>query len=1451
MSRFLALALIFLIFFARSSGQDFSNKGRDFWVGYGSHVAMYNGSGSVNSSGGTQNMVLYFTSDQSANVKVEIPATGWVRTYTVTANNVTETEIIPKTGTDDARLGTEGVSDKGIHITSDRPVVAYAHIYDGSVSGASLLFPTNTLGQDYYVLGYTQSSNSNYSYPFCFVIATEDSTVVEITPSANTLNHPAGTTFTQTLQKGQIFNLLGQLTGMNGSSYTGVDLTGTRIRSISSGTNGCKKIAVFCGSGKLNIKCSSTGTATADNTIQQCFPSNAWGKKYITVPTRDMPNNYFRIMVNNTGTKVKLNGTILTNLTANRYYEFQSNTPNIIEADQPVMLAQFITTANQCGNTTLGTNGDPEMIYLSPVEQTINKITLNSTTHAAINANYHYINVVMKTAGVKSFTIDGTSLSGSFLTLPSDPTYSYIQYKTTAGIHNLIADSGFNAIAYGYGSAESYGYNAGTNVIDQYQYVTLQNQYATINFPATCTNTPFHYAITLPYKATSLTWDFNNNPNQSPNAAVVNNSPVLDSSFVKDGKTLYVYSLPGGYSFNTVGTYQVKVIANNPTADGCSGTQEIIYDVVVYYPPTVDFNITNSGCLSDTGKFSDVTNATPRTVYKWKWDFGDNTVDSVKSPLKKYNASGTFNVKLQAITDVGCIAEAVKPVTIASMPNAYFKVSGFQCINRAVTFTDSSTVADGNIVKWYWNFGNGDSLVATTNNPQTKTYSATGSYVVTLQVETAIGCRSTVFSKQVDVHQVPVVNFIIPQVCLSDATAQFTDSSYIADSTINLATYLWKFGDANAAANNPDTSIIRNGAHKYLSTGVYNVSLTVTSNNGCATTTTKQFTLNGAEPKSDFTVLNNSALCSNTTVQIQNSSSVNFGSITKVEIVWDAGNAPSTIITDSFPTANKIYSHNYPALQTTTSYQIKLRAYSGISCVDQSVKTITVNASPKTSFSTIPGICLDATARQLTQASGGGVSGTGIFSGNGVSSSGLFTPSGAGVGTQKVHYVYTSDKGCVDSANQTITVWPSPTVKWGYSSPTCINGAITFTDSSVANYSNITQWKWNFGDGTSAIYNNKNPFGRSYNATNSYNVALQVKTDSGCQSTVSTKTIIVHPLPTVDFSLPNICLPSGKGQFNDLTTISDGTQSSFTYSWNFGDPIDATASTQKNPIHKYSTSGPFAVQLKVTSVDGCVDSAKKQLVNVYPQPKADFIVSPTDTCLGATFYFTDKSNGVTGSITNWSWDFGDGTKSILQNPSRKYVRAQAFNVSLFITNQQGCVSDTAIKTVTVNSYPVVNAGPDLFVLEGGNTTINATAAGTSLTYRWTPATYLNYDTILKPLCTPLDDITYRLTVTGRGGCTNYDDVFVKLLKAPVIPNAFSPNGDGINDVWNIKYLETYPDCIVEVFNRYGQPVFSSKGYSKPWDGTINGSPLSEGVYYYVINPKNGRKPYTGSITILR
>jgi gliding motility-associated-like protein len=180
------------------------------------------------------------------------------------------------------------------------------------------------------------------------------------------------------------------------------------------------------------------------------------------------------------------------------------------------------------------------------------------------------------------------------------------------------------------------------------------------------------------------------------------------------------------------------------------------------------------------------------------------------------------------------------------------------------------------------------------------------------------------------------------------------------------------------------------------------------------------------------------------------------------------------------------------------------------------------------------------------------------------------------------------------------------------------------------------------------------------------------------------------------------------------------------------------------------------------------------------------------------------------------------------------------------------VSDTVTKQATVYPYPKLNLGPDLKVLDGGEITIKPFYYyGTSLNFLWMPALYLDSVNIATPKSTPLDDITYKLFLTGIGGCTVSDEIFIKVLKSPEVPNAFSPNGDGINDTWRIKYLESYPGATIQVFNRYGQRVFYSAGYDVEWDGNINGKPLPVGTYYYIVDPKNGRKLVSGSVTIIK
>ena len=669
--------------------QDFSNKGKDFWVGYGSHCDMYSAGGVLNPTGGAQEMVLYFATEALTTVTVSIPGIGYTQTYSnIAANTIFETPPIPKTGVNDARLGTEGTSNKGIHIISDKPIVGYAHIYNGSRSGATLLFPTPTLGKEYYSVNMSQFSQQAYSYCYFFVVATDTgTTTIQVTPSANTQTMTAGNMYSFNLTQGQVFNALGTIAG-----NSGVDLTGSKIVSVASGNGNCKRIAVFSGSGKINLSCPIGSGGSADNYIVQAFPKTAWGKNYLTVPTAGMPFNYFRIAVTDPTTVVKLNGVVMGGLINNFYYQIAAtNQPNYIQADKPIMVSQYITTTGACGNNVgiPANEGDPEVIYLSPIEQNISSVLVNATPHFAINE--HFISVLIPNGGtgLSSFLLDGAPLpAGSFVVHPQNNNYSYLQKQVLVGTHTLRSDSGFNASAYGYGSFESYGYNAGCNIKDLYQQIGVQTQYGIETTPSVCTNSPFKFKVSLPYIPDSMYWDFHNAVNMFPNNTnVMVNAPVADSITIVNTKIIYWYSLPTYYNLTTVGVYPITITTYAPNTEGCGTIQDIDFDLVVNNPPVADFSFVNSGCYLEVVQFTETTPQLPKPTYAFWWNFDDpasgaNNVSNLRNPSHVFSAPGTYNVRYAAITTPGCLSDTIThQIIVADLPTATISGTTTVCIN--------------------------------------------------------------------------------------------------------------------------------------------------------------------------------------------------------------------------------------------------------------------------------------------------------------------------------------------------------------------------------------------------------------------------------------------------------------------------------------------------------------------------------------------------------------------------------------------------------------------------------------------------------------------------------------------------------------------------------------------------------------------------------------------------
>jgi gliding motility-associated-like protein len=176
-----------------------------------------------------------------------------------------------------------------------------------------------------------------------------------------------------------------------------------------------------------------------------------------------------------------------------------------------------------------------------------------------------------------------------------------------------------------------------------------------------------------------------------------------------------------------------------------------------------------------------------------------------------------------------------------------------------------------------------------------------------------------------------------------------------------------------------------------------------------------------------------------------------------------------------------------------------------------------------------------------------------------------------------------------------------------------------------------------------------------------------------------------------------------------------------------------------------------------------------------------------------------------------------------------------------------CASERRAVTVTVTP-PSANAGLDVTTIKGRTVQLQA-SGGT--TYTWSPALGLSDPNIANPLANPEVTTTYTVTATTAAGCVSTAQVTVTVQELVYVPNTFTPNRDGINDTWEILNIEQYPNCKVQIFNQWGNLVFTSDGYKQQWDGSYKGQELPLATYYYIIQLDNKEKPLSGSVTIVK
>ncbi|HMH31721.1 MAG TPA: PKD domain-containing protein, partial [Puia sp.] len=745
------------------------------------------------------------------------------------------------------------------------------------------------------------------------------------------------------------------------------------------------------------------------------------------------------------------------------------------------------------------------------------------------------------------------------------------------------------------------------------------------------------------------------------------------------GPTITNVQNPNWTYTNSTQTTITLVVKNN---FNCSGSLSKIKYIDVNGGVAPSFNATVTGSCKPPTAVNLTNNTTGPPTLTYNWDFGAGSSSASPSPPPhNYIAPGTYNIRLTAISSQGC-TDSVKQsfvITAASVVTS-MSVPDSVCVNAVAFFQSTSNPQPGSSI---WKFGDGNTL---SGSSVTHSYAGTGSYPVTL-INNYGTCTDSA-NKIIKVVSPPVANFkaLTSTVsCKPPLTVNFQDQS------TNGGTLTWDFGDGTPTATGTNPS------HTYTTYGNFNVTLTASNAVGCNNSITKNQFVQVLAPKVRITDLPAYGCAPST-----------FSPIIADTVVdgiasysWDFGNGNTFI--GAIP-PSQVYG---PGV-----FKVKLTITSNGGCTATDTGTVKIGSvKPTANFTAAPTTVCVGNAVTFTDLSTGGADQWLWNFGDGNTS-----------GAQNTSYAYSKpgiytvqltayNKGCYDIKTVTnyITVNP-PLSKFVYSF-NCSNKTLyTFTDSSTG----ANSWDWDFGDGSLHFFGAAPPAHNYPNVTQSYTVRLKVGSASGC---FNTSTQLVNVLEKVDFS-PSV--PSACKNSTIFITVVNNPKNKF-YIYDFGDGTNSGIVSSQSWGHIYTVAGSYTVKVVAIDSTGCADSVSKPNLVKINGPVAGLLASDTISCKPLTIGFADKSvpDGV-NSITQWTWNFGDGSSSNISNPSHLYNSQGIFSVSLKVTDASGC-ADSVFKGnyIAISGLKASFANPDSMSCPGANVSfVNTSFLGFSPTYSW-------------------------------------------------------------------------------------------------------------------------------------
>ncbi|MEM9984749.1 MAG: PKD domain-containing protein, partial [Bacteroidota bacterium] len=642
----------------------------------------------------------------------------------------------------------------------------------------------------------------------------------------------------------------------------------------------------------------------------------------------------------------------------------------------------------------------------------------------------------------------------------------------------------------------------------------------------------------------------------------------------------YVWSAGGfiGESITLGGLQNDTTVFVIPFDDqGCPGTPDTA--TVTLLPEPVPNFTADLVCEGSSTNFSDASSIPGGSIAEWSWDFGDGNTSSGPNPQNIFDTPGGYNVTLEVSSDRGCSVSVTQPIVVNASPTADFTVDEV-CEGVVSDFTNTSTIEPGfDITGLSWDFG--DDAGTGVGNEPSYVYPEYGIYNVTLTAVTGQGCSDS-FTRTTFIHPNPVPGFTFDQVC-AGRNVLFRSTSQAPGDRDFVQDFSWTFGTTPDPNNPNDFSTLANPERFYDSSGVYLVSLEVTSNNGCTSDTSIEMTVYQI-PAADFTY---DQTCENERTQFS-SMSMTDPATPIAQYFWDLGDSSTT------RTGQNVGFRYGPGNYGT--YAVSLVVETNVGCTDTMVKEVVINPAPEPSFTTSPVCLLDSS----------------VFVGDSRIALGSieerFWDFGDGrttFGRDPLHeyltdgqytvvLTLTSDSGCVTSTNRRAVVHPKPELLQIREDSVCFGKpAAVFA---VSTPGVEVYWYYNENDSLpfhigNSLLTDPLPISTTYylepvspqGCINDRTALIATVYDGGDQELVPSDRVVEMPGAIVEFSIGS-------------TVPLEG------YNWNFGDRSENVEVA--NPVHEYQFPGKYPVTVTTVDINGCENTLTdlievKYLVDIF------------------------------------------------------------------------------------------------------------------------------------------------------------------------------------------------------------------------------------------------------------